>query len=193
VASDGSGGGEDLLGLLGRWSAGQRQRQASASRVRERRLRQVEAESATLAGVLVNLAESGAMVAVMVAGRRFAGRVLAVGADFAALQQRSHSTLVRTCAVSSLSPVSPVSPVEDGGGGMAGVAGGDRQAALDMDFGAALAQLAGELMPARLWLPGGEVVEGQLAAAGTDVLTLRTANRRYSYVSLPRVTACSLV
>jgi hypothetical protein len=31
------------------------------------------------------------------------------------------------------------------------------------------------------------------AAAGADVLTLRTANRRYSYVSLPLVTACSLV
>src|SRR5262249_37759242 len=69
---------ENLLGELRRWAADQEVAHLARSRSRARWLRQQAAESATLAGLLLDLAERRATVTIDAAGWAHTGRVRAV-------------------------------------------------------------------------------------------------------------------
>ena len=166
-----------LLADLNRWAADRRADAAAAARARERSLRQQAAETATLAGVLVDLAERRAAVVVRTSsGIVHRGRLVAVGQDFAALTgdgDRAPATFVATAALVSVRPVD----------GPAAAATGDR-APSDLDLGSVLAGAAVERPRVRVAV-GVEQVVGELLAAGLDVVTVRTDGDPPAVVYVP--------
>ena len=92
---------EQLLAELAGWSADHRADDAARSRARERTLRQQAAEEAKLLGLLADLAERRATVAVHTSsGRTHRGDVIGVGTDFVALLPHGGGPrLVRLSAV----------------------------------------------------------------------------------------------
>lgn len=174
-------GGDDLVRSLAGWAAEQRVIEAAAGRARERSLREQAGAAATFAGVLVDLAERGADVIVGSAGGRRSGRLVGVGRDFCVLEQRiGRPAIVATAAITSVraAPASE-SPA------------GDRAPALELSLAAALGALADDRAPVGLYLDAGETVDGELIAAGQDVVTVRSA-ARVVYVPLRAVMVCEL-
>lgn len=125
-------GEEEFLEALADWAAGERVTGAARSRSRLRSLNEAAAGSATLAGILVDLAErateatlwigaTGAVSAQTLnglappahptysgrsAGSRLTGRLVGVGQDFCVLQQdNAGHALVRTAAVTAIWPL----------------------------------------------------------------------------------------
>jgi len=192
-SSGGRSGGEsvadDLVAAFGRWAAGRRAEEAAGSRTRERWLRQQAAESATLAGTLVDLAERAEDVAVLTAGRTLTGRLVGVGEDAAVLADRFGVTVVALSRVLAVRVAS--------GAGRAGVAGrrapasGDRVPPGPWRLVDALDTLAAERSPVRLGLAGGEVVSGDLLAVGVDVVTVAVAAGVRAHVALGAVETCT--
>src|SRR5215204_2134370 len=77
----------DGIGDLERWAADARAREAADTRVRERWLRAQAEEEASMAGVLLALAERREVVVITTAtGRRHRGAVVGVGLDFVAVE-----------------------------------------------------------------------------------------------------------
>lgn len=139
----------------------------AGARARERSLRRQATEGATLAGTLVDLAESGAGVSVWtVAGRRLEGTLLAVGADFVLLADRGDHVAIRLDAVTAVRPHP---------GHRAGPASGDRSAELDLTFVELLARLVDDRPEISVGAAGGDSVAGVLEAVGADVLTVRVS------------------
>ena len=107
-------GGGDLTGDLARWLAEARVDEAAASRAREQSLRQQAGEEATLAGVLLDLAERGGAVVVDVAGgRRQRATVRAVAEDFCALRTDQGEVLVAYAGIAAVAALE----TDDGGRG----------------------------------------------------------------------------
>lgn len=154
--------GSDLVGALTRYLAEQRADAAASSRARERWLRQAADEDATLAGVLVDLAERAEAVAVRtLTGRTHRGQVRAVGEDFVALATGAGDVLVRHGALASVRPEGTV------------VHGSARTEALALAFLEALAVVAGERPRVLAVGRDGAVTAGELRSVGRDVLVLR--------------------
>ena len=151
----------DWQALLDEATAGE---QASA-RGRERWLRRQATEGATLAGTLLDLAESGAPVTVWTApDRRVDGVPVGVGTDVVVLRDRGDHVAVRIGAISVVRP----------GPGQRGVpATGDRSAAMRIDFVELLARIVDDRPEVALVVVTGETLTGTLVAVGADVLTLQ--------------------
>ena len=155
---------DNLVSAFARWAADQRVADAAGARSRERWLRQQAAESATLVGTLVDLAERRADVAVIIGSRTVTGRVTGVGQDGLVLAELSGAaTLVALAHVAALR--------------VAGRRPGTGEATGGRPAGAwrvvdALAVLAAERSPVRLGVRGGDTLTGTLASVGEDVMTL---------------------
>jgi hypothetical protein len=158
-------GNDDLLARLDRWVASARTAEAAASRARERWLRQVADESATFAGVLLDLAERGAPVVVQGrGGRRHRGTVLAVGFDFAALHTESGADVL--LAFAGIASVRPDRRLD--------TPSGDRVTTFELGFAEAIAAV-GTDRPRVLLVTAsdGDGVTGELRSVGRDVVTVR--------------------
>ncbi len=176
----------DGLDDLERWAADARAREAADARVRERWLRSQAEEEASLAGVLLALAERReTVVATTVGGRRYRGAVTGVGVDFAALQAPGGTTTLLT-----LAGLADVRAVEDGRRLTTGDGGG--RGALGVRLGDVLAQAAGQ-RPRVAVQAGAASVVGDLRAVGSDVLTLRTDTAAIVYVGLASVSEVSFL
>ena len=182
-------GGDELVAAFARWAADQRVVAAAGDRARERSLREQARSSATWTGVLVDLAEQGSPVTVMVAGQRRCGRLVGVGRDFCVLEPDQGRT-----ALIALPQVTELWPDRPAGWALSEPPGGDRSPAIDLPLMAALALLAEDRSPVGVFSTGGLETAGDLVAAGDDVLTLRTGTpvRRLVYVPLRAVAVCEL-
>ena len=137
-------------------------------------------------GVLVDLAEQDASVAVVVAGQRRSGHLVGVGRDFCVLQtDHGRAVLISVPEIAQLWP-------EVGWGD--GPPTGDRTPSIDLTLTTGLALLAEERSPVVLVSGDGLETAGDLVAVGEDVLTLRTAPpaRRLVHVPTSRVAVCEL-
>lgn len=147
---------DELLRLLDEARADER----SDSRQRERRLRQVAEEAATLAGTLLDLAEHGTPVTVRTAsGRSHHGSVRLVASDFCVVGE----VWVALRAITTVRP-DPGQQNE--------AAAGDRPS-LDLLLSEALSRIAPERPRIALVARNGDVVAGELRSVGADVVTLR--------------------
>jgi hypothetical protein len=138
-----------------------------AARARQRWLRQAAEEDATFAGVLVDLAERGAIVTVQVAaGGRRSGRIVALGLDHLVLGPppggAGDERLVHLDAVVGVRP-------EPGGPALLGV---DGRAPSGRTLVAVLAETAGDAPRVAITTATTEVVAGRLRAVGVDVVRL---------------------
>jgi hypothetical protein len=167
--------GDDLTGDLSRWLAEARVDEAAASRARQRWLRQQAGEEATLAGVLLDLAERGAPVLVEVAGgRRHRATVEAVAEDFCALRTDQGEVLVTYAGIAAVAPLD----TDD-------LPAGDRPRALDMTFAEALLVLAAERPRVLVVGRDGTSRSGELRSVGRDVAVLRReGDPRHLYLPL---------
>lgn len=207
MVGDGSPGeapgiGDDLIAQFASWSASERAAEAARGRARERSLRDHAAQAATWTGALVDLAEAGAPVTVLIGSARLAGRLEAVGADFCVLRADGrHPLLIPLDRMSAVWSSQDGGADEDRRAGGAGPgsarpasATGSRFPAMQLSMTAAMALLAEERHPVTLVLSGGHQVNGDLVGAGEDVLTLRETDRRARslLVAVERVEYCVL-
>ncbi len=165
---------DPLAGLSG-WLADGRVDEAAADRARQRWLERQAAEEATIAGVLLDLAERGRPVTVRtVGGRTVRGRVSALGADF---------VFVREARLGDVAvPLARVATVRASSGEDPAV--GDRPPALAVVFAEALSELAVD-RPLVLVSVAGDDIRGELRSAGTDVIAVAidTPRREVVHVS----------
>jgi len=170
-----------LLTSLTKWAAEARIDEAAQQRIRERWLRQQAAEEATMAGILVDLAERDRPVLLRtVAGRTHRGLLAAVAVDFCAIRTAQDvDVLITFDGVSSLHTQPGDAPTT-----------GARALTLDLMLHEALAELALD-RPRVLVLCRGdqEGIAGELRSVGRDVLTLRLDGRPapLAYVPLTSV------
>jgi hypothetical protein len=154
---------DGLLDELRRWAADEETARVAQSRSRARWLRQQAADSATLAGVLLDLAERRAVVIVEAAARTHTGRLVTVSTGLCVLEEiddpAHHLALIALPAITMLVP-----PVQ---------ALGDRVPDLRLDLAAALAGLASDRPTVSLELEGGKRATGVLESVGVDIVTLR--------------------
>ncbi len=157
---------------LERWAADARARDAADSRVRERWLRAQAEDDASMAGVLLALAERRETVVVAtVAGRRYRGVVTGVGVDFVAIEVGTGTTtLFAMSAVGDLR-VADSGPLLRTRATTTGE--GTGRGELGVRLGEVLAQAAGQ-RPRILVQTGATSVVGDLRAVGRDVLTMQT-------------------
>ena len=158
--------GEGLAARIDQWAADARVDEAARRRARERWLRRQAEEEGSLAGVLADVAERGAPVAVHVrGGRRHRGEVRALGADFVAVRSADADVIIALAAVTSVrTRPGEVSTI------------GDRSIATSLRLIDVLAGLAAEGAGVLLVMAGGDdAVAGALRAVGQDVLRVRVA------------------
>jgi hypothetical protein len=180
-------GASDLLARLDRWVAEARSDDAAAERARERWLRVAAEESATFAGVLIDLAERATPVLVHGrAGRRHRGSITAVGIDFCALRTAGgRDVLISYEGLSSVRP-------EAGAPG----ASGDRPIRLDLDLAEAIAAIAADRPRVLLvTIADGDGLAGELRSVGRDVATVRLDGTpgSHAYVAIAAIAELSLV
>ncbi|MGQ0618167.1 MAG: hypothetical protein ACT4PW_14460 [Acidimicrobiia bacterium] len=157
-------GGGDFLARLDRWAAEARSDDAAAARSRRRWLDQAAQESATFAGVLLDLAESRVPVVVQgVGGRRHRGTIEVVGADFCGLRpDTGPEVLLSFAATGAVWPETGTSgPV------------GDRVVHLDANLADALAVLAADRPRVLVVTTTGDGLSGELRSMGRDVVSVR--------------------
>lgn len=158
--------GDGLAARIDRWAADARVDEAARLRARERWLRHQAEEEGSLAGVLADVAERGAPVAVHVrGGRRHRGEVRAVGADFVALRLADADVIVALAAVTSVRTLP---------GEAATI--GDRSIATSLRLVDVLAGLAAERAAVFLVMAGGDdALAGDLRSVGQDFVGVRVA------------------
>jgi hypothetical protein len=158
--------GDGLAARIDRWAADARVDEAARLRARERWLRHQAEEEGSLAGVLADVAERGASVALHVrGGRRHRGEVAALGSDFVALRSAGTDVIVALAAVTSMRTLP----------GEASTIG-DRSVATSHRLVDVLAGLAAERAAVLLVLADGdEAVAGALRSVGQDVVGMRVA------------------
>ena len=157
--------GNDLIDRLDRWAADARVDEAVQRRTRERWLRHQADQAATFAGVLVDLAERGAPVALqLMGGRTVVGTLRTIGADFCALRVGATTTLVALAAIAAVR-----------GAPAAAAPAGDRVTACELRLSDVVGELANDRERVRV-VPAGahEPLVGQLRAVGPDVVTIRS-------------------
>jgi hypothetical protein len=149
---------ERFLAELAGWAESQEAAAAARSRSRRRWLRQQAAEDATLAGILLDLAESAGPVTVHTRAGEHAGVVVSVSTRMCVLSSDDGFSVIAMSAITTVTPAGP--------------ALGDRIPRLDMDLGDVLSVVAGDRPPVQLELVNGRTVQGVLALVGRDVVTL---------------------
>lgn len=162
--------GEGLAQRLERWAADARIDEAVRLRTRERWLAQQATEEATLRGVLADLAERGADVALQLrSGGAERGRVRLVGADFVALAVPGGAggqvaeVLVALREVGSVRTL-PGEPMSTG----------ENAVVRRLSLGEVIIGLAADRQRVVLGVSGcQEVVAGTLWSVGQDVVVLR--------------------
>jgi hypothetical protein len=204
--------GDELVAAFARWSAGERVADAARQRSRERWLRQQATEAATMAGVLTDLAERRAEVALSTRTRSLVGRLVGAARDFVVVEERSGAgLLVASAHLATVSPLATRSrgvldtdggraPGIEAGGAWRGDPSGDREPPLSILLIDALTMLAADRSPVRLAVTNGELLLGELVAVGVDVVTLRgdpaergngPARRGHLYVPLAAIEVCT--
>jgi hypothetical protein len=158
--------GDGLAARIDRWAADTRVDEAARLRARERWLRHQAEEEGSLAGVLADVAERGASVALHVrGGRRHRGEIAALGADFIALRSAGADVIVVLPAVTSLRTLPGEAPTI-----------GDRSIGTSHRLVDVLAGLAAERASVLLVLADGdEAVGGVVLWVGQDVVGVRVA------------------
>lgn len=153
---------------LERWAADARVDEAAAERARAGWVRRQGEEEATLAGLLVDVAESGTPVAVDVAGAgRLTGRVLHVGADHVGLAlDHGPEAVVVLDALGWVVPRPGSGPTTSASRPVGARSAGRH------GLGDALAGLAADRPRVQLHLRQGDARTGRLVAVGADVVTL---------------------
>ncbi len=147
---------------LAQWAADSKTEAAADGRVRQQWAQRQAEDEATLASVLLGLAERRAAVAVHLdSGSTVRGALAGVGADYLALVSGSHLTLMPTAAIAWVRPEGPSPPA----------AFADRAAPTGR-LVAVLASVAADGSEVRL-VTRTESVVGELVSVGADVLTLR--------------------
>jgi hypothetical protein len=179
-------GGDDLLARLDRWVSDARTDEAAAARARERWLKQAAEESATFAGILLDVAERAVPVVVVARGeRRHRGVIAAVAADFCILRTPTgHDVLLALAGIASVR-IDATSSAPTG----------DRAVHVDLGLAEALAALAAD-RPRVLVVTGAgtDGVAGELRAVGIDVVTVRLVGDPASnaYVPIPAIIEVTL-
>jgi hypothetical protein len=172
---------ERLADRLGRWAADQRVAAAAEDRRRAHWLRHQAAESATLAGVLADLAERSAVATIETAGGTHTGRVEAVTSGLCALRRADGGvTLIALPAVTAVRS-------------SAGLPTGDRTSDLRLDMAGALAALSADRCDVTVELAGGARVAGRLDTVGVELAHVRVGRGLAAttvLVVLDAVTAC---
>jgi hypothetical protein len=165
-----------LAARLDAWLADARVEGSADARARERWLEAAAAADATLAGVLLDLAERGtALTVATAAGTKHHGCVEVLGADFIALRTATGGeVLVALGCLSSVRTAPSVAP-----------ASGERPVTTELLLREVLGELAAERAPALLLTVGGDAVRGELRAVGEDVVTVRTAGPDPATVYVP--------
>lgn len=137
----------------------------AAERNRERWLRRAAEEGATLAGLLVDLAEREATVVVHTeAGGRHHGVLVTVGADYCVVRSDSGAEpLIRLDGLAS---------VRSARGERPDAPAGDRRPVVDLLLIEVLGRAVDERPRLVLVTRGGERVAGELRSVGADVVTL---------------------
>jgi hypothetical protein len=158
--------GDGLAARIDRWAADARVDEAARLRARERWLRQQAEEEGSLAGVLADIAERGASVALHVrGGRRHRGEVAALGSNFVALRSAGADVIVALHAVTSVRTLP----------GEASTIG-DRSVGTSHRLVDVLAGLAAERAAVVLVLADrAEAVAGVVRWVGQDVVGVRVA------------------
>jgi hypothetical protein len=159
-------GDDGFLASLERLGADAVADRSAKERSQARVLRQVAKESATFAGVAVDLAERGdPIVARMATGRSHRGRVLAVGRDFVVVRDATGPpVLLATTAIASLRPQLH-GPLDTTGA---------RRPPLDVGLAVLLAGLAADRPRVQVMAVGDhQPLAGELRAVGLDVATIR--------------------
>jgi hypothetical protein len=187
--------GGDLRARLDRWAAEARSDEAAAARARQRWMRQAASESATFAGVLLDLAErQTAVLVTCTSSRRHHGVVTIVGRDFCALRighqgairpgsDGGHDVLIAYRGLTSVRPnAADEGPL------------GDRAPGVDLTLAEVLVACAAD-RPRVLVVAGiGEGIAGELRAVGHDVVTVRPDGEpRAAYVALASIVEVSFV
>lgn len=175
-----------LIDRLGAWAAELRADEGVAARAREGFLRRTAGEDATIAGVLLDLAEQGGPVLLTLSGgRRHRGVVRAVGRDFVGLvTSQGTEVLAATTGLVSVRPEA-----------RRGVVAGDRPTELGAGLAEVLA-VAAEARPRVLVVAAGDPdgLAGELRSVGRDVLVLRLdgVDRPTAYVPVANLVEVSL-
>lgn len=160
------GAGPGFTERLDAWVAAARIDGAAAERARERWLAEVAGQEATLSGVLADLAERRAVVAVATRpGRRHRGTIGLIGADFVVLRAEAGSELaVSTGAITDVRSVGRVDVL------------GDRMLGTELRLADVLAELAADREEVALVTSAGDALAGRLRNVGQDVLALRVGD-----------------
>lgn len=160
----------------------QRAADAVAARRAEASLRRQVTESATLVGVLHDLAERQVLVAVGTVDRGLLrGVVRTIGIDFVSLRTPGvGASMVALAAISSVrtEPGAPTSA-------------GDRAVTVVTSLGAVLSELSADRPSVSVTTVAGERFDGQLRAASAELITLRTGATT-TYVPVDTISACSM-
>jgi len=166
-----------LRGAMAGWAADQRADHAVHARGRAGWLRRQAAEAATLAGVLIDLAERGAPVTLETHAGPYDGPVEVVTTGLCALRRRDGGvTLVALPAVTAVHSPDVLST-------------GDRVPVIDLDMAGALSALCADRSAVTIAMVGGSQVAGALETVGTELLSV-VAGRGSVLVVLDAVTAC---
>ena len=158
--------GDGLAARIDRWAADARVDEAARLRVRERWLRHQAEEEGSLAGVLADVAERGASVALHVrGGRRHRGEIAALGADFVALRSAGADVIVALPSVTSVRTLPGEAPTI-----------GDRSIGTSHRLVDVLGGLAAQRAAVLLVLADGdEAVGGVVLWVGRDIVGVRVA------------------
>ncbi len=153
----------------------------AGARSRERWLRRAAEEGATLAGLLVDLAEREAAVVVHTeAGRRHHGVLVSVGGDYCVVRTASGAEPhLRLDALAS---------VRTGRGDRPAVPAGDRHPVVDLLLIEVLGRVVDQRPRLALVTRGGEQVAGELRSVGADVVTLVLDGSRDNLCCVPAAT-----
>jgi hypothetical protein len=173
------GGASRLLAELESWVAAAAADAAVDDRRRARGLAAQAAEEASLAGVLLDLAERDALVVVVTASaRQHRGAIVLVGRDLVVVATEPGGVaLIRAGAIATVRTAPGSSPVT-----------GDRTATLSVGWAEALGVLAADRPRVRIGLAGGETCRGELRSVGVDVATVRLdGDGARAYVALDAI------
>jgi hypothetical protein len=166
---------------LDRWVTDARVDESALRRSRERWLREVAEQEATLPGVLADLAERRAPLAIgTTAGRRHHGVIQVIGADFVAMRLVSRADVL--IAVAAIGIVRTAPSVD--------ATLGDRLVSTELHLVEVLAALAADRERVLLvTVSGDDAVAGQLRSVGHDVVIVRTDGERpaTAYVALAAI------
>lgn len=169
-------GAASFASRLDRWVAEARVDDAALQRSRERWLREVADQEATLSGVLTDLAERRAGVTIDAGGRRHHGLIAAIGVDFVALQVASGPDVL--LAISAIGVVRTAPAVA--------AAVGDRMVVTELRLADVLGELAADRERVRLVTSAGHAEAGVLRSVGHDVVVLRTDGAQPGTAYVPR-------